>query len=99
VQRDLVLSFNRLVGVDVRAVADLFPGQPHLGPAIALADALDRHDREQDAPARQPRPTLDGQVPDDPVRIVEVYVLNPPERSVHRIDRATQQLANSPLHR
>src|SRR5487761_2683963 len=91
---DLVLSRNRLVGVDARAVTDLLPGETDVHHTIIPGHAGHRTRRDQYLALAQPASGLDDHVPNDPAPIVEIEILDLAELAVTGTYRVACQLAD-----
>jgi hypothetical protein len=82
VQREFGLTFNGAVGVNVRAVPDLFARQADRQSKTVRQRRTNRVRGNQNFPARQPLTRVDDIVPDDPFLIIEVDVVDVADRPI-----------------
>ena len=74
-QLHVVLARYRLVRVDVGAIPHLLPGLGHVDPALLPVERLNGSRREEYVSIAQPVTRVDLEVPDEPLTVFNVNVV------------------------
>src|SRR6185437_1751716 len=95
---DLVLTGNRLVGVDARTVPDLLLRQVDVDNFVAPVDPAHRSRGDQHDASAQPAAGGDDQVTDRPTLVVEIDILHLAQFAIARADTQARQFPDSMQH-
>ncbi len=86
VERRLLHSRHRLLGIDVRAILDLLSGEIQFDGVAVGVYGGDRPWGDQHTPPGEPGAAIHDEVPDDPLPVIEQEVIHPADLSVRPAD-------------